>query len=168
MRQIDNMTPQEIETLHLKGMLADNKAKPVLSAMLDASESFADPAPNKAQPQHSPLPWKWYVNYHCPGKLKGAYVDSTTARVADVRSLGVSLDGEGSQEICESNAKLIVRAVNHADRLAECLERCRDLVIAYRKAYCTSLSYDSDAAIKEAYQVLQDFGVPNAQKGGQQ
>jgi len=55
----------------------------------------------------------------------------------------------------------------HAQRLAAELEKCRDLLIAYRAAYCTSFSEDADAAIKSAYQALQDFGVPNAQKGGQ-
>ncbi len=30
MRQIDNMTPQEIETLHVKGMLPDPRQKPAV------------------------------------------------------------------------------------------------------------------------------------------
>ncbi len=46
-RQIDSMTPNEIEVLQLKGMTAPRTAsegKPILKA-------FTDPAPNKAQPQ---------------------------------------------------------------------------------------------------------------------
>lgn len=55
---------------------------------------------------HTPGKWKWSTNYHCPGPLKGAYVDSGSVRIADVLSQG----GVGSQEGCENNARLIAAA----------------------------------------------------------
>ncbi len=50
-RQIDNMTPQEIETLHLKGMLATNKAHHMTNDEIDSTYQRIDA--NKAQPWHS-------------------------------------------------------------------------------------------------------------------
>ncbi len=60
------------------------------------------PAPNKAQPQQSPLPWK---------------------QVYDWCGLVTDADGMAVLQASEprANAALIVRAVNHADKLAEAL-----------------------------------------------
>ncbi len=57
MRQIDNMTPQEIETLALKGMTAPKKDLHPLDCECDDCWTLyhSEPAPNKTQPQHS---WK--------------------------------------------------------------------------------------------------------------
>ncbi len=113
MRAIDNMTPQEIETLDLKGMLADNKAKPVLSAMLDASESFADPAPNKAQPQHSPLPWSAKDSEREMLRLNNrlikveAHADKLAEALRDCLELGVGdWDGEEPSFVKKSRETL--------------------------------------------------------------
>ncbi len=141
MRQIDNMTPQELETLHLKGMLADNKAKPILSAMLDASESFADPAPNKAK--HSPLPWTMDVeSYSSPSGVRY----KSNAVTSGGRILGKLAGFSGS------DAALIVRAVNHADKLAKAIGKIRtamdrglDLTPSIYGAIDTLKAYESEA-----------------------
>ncbi len=113
MRFIDNMTPQEIETLALKGMTAPRTA----------SERG-----NKAQ--HSPLPWRLAqdeATILCGDKDDPEIVASTC--VNDPAATAIDTQ--------EHNAALIVRAVNHADKLAEALNR---LAMASEKAMRLSMA----------------------------
>ncbi len=107
MRAIDNMTPQEIEILQLKGMTSPRTAGERRHAFIEkhgvtgATLESREPAPNKAQ--HSPLPW---VHTHEDGCINDA-------------------DGNLiASEIRYDEGKLIVCAVNHADKLAEALRDC--------------------------------------------
>ncbi len=131
MRAIDNYTDKEIETLHLKGMLADNKAnarKADAEAIRKAyrrtttEEQFAKEQGNKAQ--HSPLPWQ--------ASKSGVTITtgpmdrdlSWTATYLRICTLNCNeTDMPESQR--KANAQLIVRAVNHADKLAGCLKWIR-------------------------------------------
>jgi hypothetical protein len=78
-----------------------------------------EPILKPAKPQHSPLPWR---------------IDSETPNHAPIIT---AQDGHGrdiaeirgdSREQRALNAKLIVRAVNHADKLAELCSRLTDLL----------------------------------------
>ncbi len=144
MRQIDNMTPQEIETLHLKGMLADKPQTAILychtcdmdrkhnrfSTGLECQVCGAQPlpnlAPNKAQPQHSPLPWRTVVET----EFEPCAICDTDGNEM------VHLAGGSSRERA-TNAKLIVRAVNHADKLAA---RLKDAIEQSRFIYGKTVS----------------------------
>ncbi len=148
MRQIDQMTPQELDTLALKGMTAPRTA----------SER---PAPNKAQPRkadaatHSPLPWKVMADPSYPEGLHPLHHNRYIAtEVMGVE--GDDFDGEGSlicalrdQEHQAGDAALIVRAVNHADKLAEA---CRAYVRARNDGGISMADYSTiaDTAIREA------------------
>ncbi len=100
MRQIDNMTPQEIETLSVKGMTAPRTA----------SER------NKAQPRkadaatHSTLPWR----------RAGGMVEGYSIIAGDGKCVVYG-------KLPSSTTNLIVRAVNHADKLAEALRDLEDV-----------------------------------------
>ncbi len=140
MRQIDNYTDKEREVLALKGMTAPRtasergKAKCTHNAMVerkgdnahawqcadcghvygtDESEDIQRlpglapaPAPNKAQ--HSPLPWRTVVETDF--EPCSIYADPEQ-HIADIY-------GNDKRQRA-ANAALIVRAVNHADKLAE-------------------------------------------------
>ncbi len=126
MRQIDNMTPQELDTLALKGMTAPrtaserNKAKPKIVVRRDMTpdyerEAKRDADRNKAQ--HSPLPWK----------VAHGIISDHPEIAARGGAMCVA-DGLGNGPEAEANAALIVRAVNHADKLAERLRELSRLV----------------------------------------
>ncbi len=88
----------------------------------DTNTIASEPAPNKAQPQHSPLPW-----------------------VVTETAVAIITEPPNSKRICTlntdrnlfplrerlANAKLIVASVNHADKLAEAL-KCAETVLAER------------------------------------
>ncbi len=90
------------------------------------------PAPNKSETrrgeaQHSPLPWKVMADPSYPEGLHPLHHNRYIATEA-MGVEGDDFDGEGSlicalrdQEHQAGDAKLIVRAVNHADKLAEAL-----------------------------------------------
>ncbi len=95
MRAIDNYTDKEREVLALKGMTAPRTAS-----------EHTEHDCNKAQ--HSPLPWHLSAYHKVIARSRGdaTICDCTNPVFADQREQ-------------EENAKLIVRAVNHADKLAE-------------------------------------------------
>ncbi len=155
MRQIDNMTPQEIEVLQLKGMTAPRTAsernKPTdpreYGKDQTDAEFFAMIKPNKAQPQHSPLPWL-DTDRHDNPKTCDPFV-----KIDNERSGIAYVFGDTKPER-EANAKLIVRAVNGYDKAIQAL---RDLTkeiklgtLNVRKDY--SLMVAHAAATKVLYE----------------
>lgn len=96
------------------------------------------------KPERTPGPWNWHPNYGHPGQLKGAFIDTTKANIAQVVSVGCCADGASSQEQCEANAAFIILACNAHDELVTALREMiqytdgltlpRSLVDARRKA----------------------------------
>ncbi len=80
---------------------------------------IADTQGNKAQ--HSPLPWRFDKPNCIVAALstkKEAREKCSTVKIADVYETQFDLS---EPETLDANAALIVRAVNHADKLAEAL-----------------------------------------------
>jgi hypothetical protein len=114
MRAIDTYTPEQMNELKVKGMLADNKAwTPERIAKAIRQTKALDEAQPKAQ--HSPLPWRVATYENKPPKIiiKG--------QAGFIAQMGY-IDG-GDRE---ANARLIVASVNHAGALAEALKDIRD------------------------------------------
>ncbi len=156
------MTPQEIETLHLKGMLASgssrsmtaprtaserNKAKCDHNEMARGekhSEAIKNGIAKSKQGATSPLPWRTLENYK--GGIPLSIQSDENTSVARVDWLP---DGSGrASEKCKANAKLIVRAVNHASNLAKVLERTLDIMTGDQAAELGI--YDALAAYEAA------------------
>lgn len=75
---------------------------------------------------------KAHPNHHCPGPLKGAFVDAPSGRVASFNSFGLG-DGKPERQIeCEANAKLYAALRNAAPALIEELESAREDAARYR------------------------------------
>ncbi len=88
------------------------------------------PAPNKAQPRkldaasHSPLPWRIRQSQTVGEAQQGERIECDCGFVCtlETRRYEANLTSESINESeRKANAKLIVRAVNHADKLAEAL-----------------------------------------------
>ncbi len=152
MRAIDNYTDKEREVLALKGMTAPrtaserNKAKPKIVVRRDMTPDYEREAQrdrdrlqgNKAQ--HSPLPWR------CAGGMVDGYcvVASDNIIVADLRMNK------------NPDARLIVRAVNHADKLAECLRGVQWKITVYGTHWEPSQAErEAIAATLAAYEAAQ-------------
>ncbi len=169
MRQIDNMTPQEIETLALKGMTAPRKRW--------ERPANWHPAPNKAQPQHppeqgetlveprnienhhftdtgkmvieqpSPLPWKLEHWKYADGRVIPTLISQDRDATAQVLDLWCM---DTRQNERDANAKLIVRAVNHADKLAEALRYIADWALQMYEPGIRSKAIEALAAYDKA------------------
>jgi hypothetical protein len=100
---------------------------------------------------HTPTPWKWYRNYHCPGPLKGAFIDDAagTCRIADILSHG----GVGTQEVTEANAAHIVRCVNEREGLLTALRDLANVVI-----YASSVHRNGNKVSPQVWLDLYTFG----------
>ncbi len=150
MRQIDNYTDKEREVLALKGMTAprtaserntsqyamtDAHGKP-LSGIYTSEEIEAigrEKAPNKAK--HSPLPWRVDFN-----KYDQQY---------RVYSVNAPVTNSMFHADNDTDAKLIVRAVNHADKLAGALRNALNMIDPF------VWDKGKEAAILDAYEAAQ-------------
>ncbi len=117
MRQIDNYTDKEREVLALKGMTAPRTASErMTNEEIDSTYQRIDA--NKAQ--HSPLPWN-----------VGSEIGASLSPGFHIESPGIGYPAHvfgNSKDEALANAALIVRAVNHADKLAEAGERLKNAV----------------------------------------
>ncbi len=120
------MTPNELDTLALKGMTAPRTA----------SER---PAPA----QHSPLPW----SYSAIGGDNLIMAKIGNSRVTVAEAIYDEANGEGiSMEELDANKALIVRAVNNADKLAGALRNALNMIDPF------VWDKSKEAAILDAYE----------------
>ncbi len=149
MRAIDNYTDKERETLHLKGMTAPRTASERMSnEEIDSTYQRIDT--NKAQPRkadaatHSTLPWR----------RAGGMVEGYSIIAGDGKCVVYG-------KLPSSTTNLIVRAVNHADKLAEQLSHSADKLndlSEWLKAYAEPRQAASVKAVEnEAREALAEY-----------
>ncbi len=145
MRAIDTYTDKEREVLQLKGMTAPRK--PYASGSFDResellneimeNEKMIEKLKGKSQPQgnkaqHSPLPWRLEI-----GEGACFHTGNRASIVRDFEDGGekctqtIAEVWPGDRDIDITDAKLIVRAVNHSDKLAECLRGVQWKITVY-------------------------------------